>query len=127
MIHFKGIVEKEIGGKKYFFKFNMAALTLLGDLQNAGIVEMGKQLKNPKLSTIANFLYAGAVTYCRQEKVPQTFTQDDATEWMMAIGLPESIDLLTEAFDVPEKNQVPPQETGAKTEKQPSETSLVTQ
>jgi hypothetical protein len=126
MIHFKGIVEKEIGGKKFFFKFNMAALTLFGDLQGLTLRQLGLELQNVRLSTLANFFYAGAVTFCKQEKSEQTFSQDDAAEWIAELGIIESLRLLNEAFDVPEKNQVPPQETGAKT-KQHSETSLVTQ
>jgi hypothetical protein len=41
MIHFKGVVEKEIGGKKVFFKFNMAALSFFADLQGLTIQKLG--------------------------------------------------------------------------------------
>ena len=110
MLIFRGDVEKTINEQSVHFRFNMAALTLLGDLQNASLTELGRQLIDPKLSTIANFLYAGAYTYCKQEKKIITFTQDDATEWVSVMGIPSALDLLLQAFAVPdaEKNPTAP-------------------
>jgi hypothetical protein len=116
MIHFKGVVEKEIGGKKVFFKFNMAALSYFADLQGLTIQKLGIELSDPKFSTIANFFYAGAVTYCRQEKKPQEFTQDDALEWIGIIGFEEAVQLFADAFVAPvEKNQPAPTTGHSKT------------
>lgn len=104
MLQFKGLVEREISGKKVFFKFNMAAMTMLGDLQNLSMADLGVELANPKFSTVANFLYAGAKVYDRQEKPkePQNFSQDDAAEWLSQMGLSAAMDLFNEAFDAPE-------------------------
>jgi hypothetical protein len=106
MIHFKGVVERQIDGKAVLFKFNMAALSYFADLHGLTIQQLSKELTDPKFSTIANFLYAGAVTYCRQDKVKQEFTQDDAFEWVAALGFEEAVLLFAEAFNSPtEKNQ----------------------
>lgn len=111
MLQFKGIVEKDINGKKVFLKFNMATLTMLGDLQNVSLTELAQELMNPKLSTVANFLYAGAKVYDRQEKPKkfQNYTQDDASEWVAALGFDDALSILNDAFDAPEtKNEDAP-------------------
>lgn len=117
MLQFKGLVEKEIGGKKVFFKFNMAALTLFGDLQGLSFAEIGIELANPKLSSLSNLMYAAAKTYDRQEKPkePQNYSQDDATEWVAELGFGEALNFFNEAFEVPEeKNGQAPTEAGPK-------------
>jgi hypothetical protein len=115
MIHFKGVVEKEINGKKVFFKFNMAALSYFADLQGLTIQQLSKELTDPKFSTIASFFYAGAVTYCKQEKVSQEFSQDDAFEWISVLGFEEAVQLFADAFTAPvEKNPKAPQKVGRK-------------
>lgn len=104
MLQFKGIVERDINGKKVFFKFNMASLTMLGDLQKISFQELGLELGSPKLSTIVNFLYAAAAVYDRQDKpkVPQNFSQDDAAELVAEMGFADALSLLNNAFDAPE-------------------------
>jgi hypothetical protein len=115
MIHFKGVVEKEINGKKVFFKFNMAALSFFSDLQGLTIQGLSKELTDPKFSTLANFFYAGAVTYCKQEKKPQDFTQDDAFEWIGVLGFETAVQVFADAFtSPPEKNLKAPQKVGQK-------------
>lgn len=114
LIFFRGDVEKKVGGKNRLFRFNMAAITLLGDLQNAPLTQLAVEVSNPKMSTVANFLYAGAYTYARQEKKMIDFSQDDATEWLNEIGLDVALEMLGKAFEVPEpekdkeKNQTAP-------------------
>jgi len=104
MLQFKGVVEKEIGGKIVLFKFNMATLTMFGDLQNASLAEVGAELANPRISTLVNFLYAGTKVYDRQEKPSklQNYSQDDAAEWIEKLGFDEGLSLMNEAFDAPE-------------------------
>lgn len=111
MLQFKGLVEKEINGKTIRLKFNMATLTLLGDLQNVSLAELAQELEAPKLSTVANFMYAASVVYDRQEKPkePQAATQDDACEWIEAIGFREALKIVNDAFESPDvKNESAP-------------------
>jgi hypothetical protein len=101
MIHFKGLVERQVNGQVIVFKFNMAALVYFGDLCGLSLRDIALEFQNPRLSTITNFLYAGAVTYCRQEKKVQTFTQDDAAEWLAQLGLDEVMKIFSDALSVP--------------------------
>jgi hypothetical protein len=116
MISFNGgDVEKQIKGKPVTFRFNMASLTMLGDLQNASLTALAYECMNPKLSTLANFLYSGAYVYCKQEKKKIDFTQDIGPEWDAELGIDGALDMLLKAFELPdqpesesEKNQIAP-------------------
>ncbi|HYF69085.1 MAG TPA: hypothetical protein VD884_13170 [Ohtaekwangia sp.] len=109
MIYFKGIVEKEVNGKKIFFRHDMGALTMLGDIQNIGVNEIIRDCMRAKLSTLASFLYAGAARYCNLEKKTIDFTMDDAVEWLSddKIGFKATLDMVEDCFKSPkyeEKN-----------------------
>lgn len=109
MIKYRGLIEKEIAGKKVFFKFNMGAIELLGDLQNMGASQILTTGAEARISTLSAFLYAGAVQYCKQEKKTPDFTREDSTEWIGELGLSEVLKMFTEAFTGPkyeeEKNE----------------------
>ena len=117
IINYKGLVDLEIGGKVISFKFNMAAFTLLNDLQNCSMRELSVQLSDPKFSTFANFLYAGAETAYLQDgknadaKGKRTFTQFDGPEWMNQLDVDKVHSLLGKAFEVPESKNDQPLET----------------
>lgn len=121
IIHYKGLVEKEIGGKTIFFKFNMAAFTLLNDLQGVSLEEFSAQIKKPRFSTLTNFLFAGAETAYQMDSKncdvngSRTFTQFDASEWLNEIGIGSegAGGLFAKAFEVPEsKNDQPLKKQG---------------
>lgn len=96
------VIEIDISGKPVRFKYNMAALTLFGDYQNASLQELIEQISGkPRLSTISNFLYAGYVTCCKQEKHKIEYTQDDACEWVNELGIDKALLMLINAFDIP--------------------------
>lgn len=102
MVRFKGEAEKEVNGKKLSFKWNMAALCLLGDIQNRSMSQLAREFLNPKFSTLSNFLYVGAVEFYKQSKKPIDFSTDDAAEWLDIIGIDKTLDLLSTAFETPE-------------------------
>jgi hypothetical protein len=109
MIYFKGVVEKEVGGRKIYFRHDMGALSMLGDIQNIGVNEIIKDCMRGKLSTLAAFLYSGAVRYCAVNKKEIDFTMDDAIEWLTEdkIGFAATLKMVEECFKSPkfeEKN-----------------------
>jgi len=124
IINYKGLVEREIGGRTVFFKFNMAAITLLNKIQGVGFKEFSEQLQDPRFDTFANFLYAGAETAFVSEgknadkEGKRTFSFDDATEWLNELGIMGAGELYIQAFEVPEtKNDNPPSSTEAESSK----------
>jgi hypothetical protein len=105
MIKYRGLVEKEIAGKKVFFKFNMAAIEMLGDLQDMGASKILTSGGEAKLSTLSAFLYSGAVQYCKQEKKVPDFTREDATEWVAELGLNEVLTMFITCFTGPKVDE----------------------
>ncbi len=101
MLKFKGKAEAKIGDKTVGFTWNMATLCMLGDLQNANMVQMGRLLISPKFSTIQHFLYAGAVKRCQIENKKIDFTEDDAAQWIDELGILKCIELINNSFEVP--------------------------
>lgn len=110
IVNYKGLVEKQIGNKTIVFKFTMASITMLNDLQNVNLSEFAQQLKAPKFSTISNFLYAGAEVAYQSEmknaddKGKRDFVYEDADEWLNTMGITEALEMFLEAFSVPETN-----------------------
>jgi len=118
IINYKGLVEKEIGGKTIHFKFNMAAITLLNKIQGGGFREFSEQLQNPRFDTFESFLYAGAETAYAQDgknsdkEGKRIFKREDASDWLNELGLDGAGSLYIQAFEVPEtKNENPPSGT----------------
>lgn len=106
MIKYRGLVEKSINNKKVFFKFNMAAFEMLGDLQNMGLSEVIRSAAVGRISTLSAFLYSGAMQYCKQEKTKADFTREDTTDWIEQIGWENVLKLITDCFEAPEvKNE----------------------
>lgn len=103
MIKYRGVREEKIGDKTVFFKHDLQALTMLGDMQNIGVNEIIKDCGRAKLSTLAAFLYCGAYRYCIQEKKPVEFTIDDCTEWLdeSNLGLVRTLGIVTDCFETP--------------------------
>lgn len=101
MFHFKGVTELEIRGKKRLLKFNMRAISYFCDLQNLTIMSMARELGNPKISTLASFLYAGAVTYSKSISVDIDFTEDETFEWVDELGMDRVLKMITDLLIVP--------------------------
>lgn len=117
MIKYRGLVEKEIAGKKMFFKFNMAAIIELGDITDLGASGLLTEGSKAKLSVLTAFLYAGALQYWKSEhktseskfKEPWVYTVDDAAEWFAELGLQPVLTMFLNCFRGPEyeeKNEV---------------------
>lgn len=108
MIKNRGTVEREISGKKIGFKFSMAAFEAMGDDLNLGLSGLLISIGQGKLSTLATFLYRGAMQYCKAEKKEVNFTRDDASEWLGELGFEEVMKLAESCIEAPkhdEKNQ----------------------
>lgn len=106
MIKYRGLVEKQIGDKKVFFKFNMAAFEMLGDLQDMGASEIIRSGGRAKLSTLSAFLFSGAKQYCKEKSIDPKYqdpgyTRDDATEWIGELGLKTVMEMFTACFEAP--------------------------
>lgn len=109
MIKNRGTVEKEIAGKKISFKFNMAAFEAMGDDLNLGLSGLLISIGQGKLSTLATFLYRGAMQFCKSEKKQPDFNREDASEWLGELGFEEVMKLAESCIEAPkhegEKNQ----------------------
>lgn len=107
MIKNRGTVEKQIAGKKIGFKFDMAAFEAMGDDLDLGLSGLLTSIGQGKLSTLATFLYRGAMRYAKAEKKQIDFTREDASEWLGELGFEETIKLALSCIDAPvleEKN-----------------------
>lgn len=128
MIKYRGVREEKIGDKTVFFKHDLQALTMLGDMQNIGVNEIIKDCGRAKLSTLAAFLYCGAYRYWQTEKKVNDkgidFTLEDATEWLdeSNLGLVRTLGIVTDCFETPKyevkNDKATPKEIG--TSKTPS-------
>jgi hypothetical protein len=117
MIKYDGLIEKEIGGKKIFFRYNMAAIIELGDMVNMGASDLLIEGSKAKLSLLTSFLLAGALQHWKQEhktqeskmKEPFPYTFDDACLWFAELGLPPVLEMYMTCFGAPkfeeEKNE----------------------
>lgn len=105
MIKYRGLVEKEIAGKKVSFKFNMAAFEAIGDDLNLGLSAMLITMGSGKLSALSTFLYRGAMQYCKQEKKQPDFTREDATEWLGELGFETVVKLVEACLDSPKHEE----------------------
>lgn len=115
MIKYRGLVEKEISGRKISFKFNMAAFEAVGDDLNMGLSALLISMGTGKLSTLATFLYRGALQYCKQEKIEPTFKREDASDWLGELGFEEAMRMAEACLDTPkyqEKNEPATVESG---------------
>lgn len=101
MIKYRGLVEKEIAGKKISFKFNMAAFEAMGDDLNLGLSGLLVSMGTGKLSTLATFLFRGATQYYKQEKKQIDFTREDASDWLGELGFEEVTKMCEACLDVP--------------------------
>lgn len=116
MIKNRGTVEKEIAGKKIGFKFSMAAFEAMGDDLNLGLSGLLISIGQGKLSTLATFLYRGAMQFAKSEKKQVDFTREDASEWLGELGFEEVMKLAESCIEVPKHEGEKNQEATVKTE-----------
>jgi hypothetical protein len=116
MIKYDGLIEKEIAGKKIFFRYNMATIIELGDMMDMGASDLIIQGSRAKLSLLTAFLLCGAIQYWKQEhktqdsknKDPFTYTLEDAIVWFKELGLQPVLEMYSTCFGAPkyeEKNE----------------------
>jgi len=88
---YKGVAEIEILGEKHGFKFGIAAMAQLCELEGKPLAEVIKLLDDPSnLKTQINFYYAAAVQFARLVKKDDQFfkepTFEEVANWIDCIS-----------------------------------------
>lgn len=93
---FKGVVEVEILGSKRGFKFGMAAMVQLCQLEGTNLKGVQERLSSAELSTMVNLLYAAAVQYAKLSKT-EVPTFEEVANWLDHLEGKEG-DIINAAF-----------------------------
>ncbi len=88
---YKGVVESEILGEKRGFKFGIATMAMLCEMENKTFADVIKLLDDPSnLKTQINFYYAAAVQYVRLFRKDHPNLQEPSFEevanWMDSVS-----------------------------------------
>lgn len=85
------------------FRWDISAMCELGDLRSMSMTDMIPELTNPKFGTIRDFLLVGANRFEEVANSRRRYSRDEAALWFEDMGIEKSLQLLTSAFEVPEK------------------------
>jgi hypothetical protein len=96
---FKGVVEIEILGEQRGFKFGMAAMVQICDIQKTDLKGVQDLLNSGDIRTFINFMYAGAVQYARLYKKPEP-SFEEVANWIDHLDGKEG-DIIKTAFESP--------------------------
>lgn len=99
----RGVFEFDYEGVKRGFYFNFNALGILEEQMGIPLDDIIEQLSNnvekkPKVKTLLNFFYAGAVNYCEAKEKAVDFKLHDVGDWISEIGLEQAGKLLMVAL-----------------------------
>lgn len=100
----RGAFEFDYEGVKRGFYFNFNALGILEEQMGIPIDDIIEQLSNkdgvkrPKVKTLLNFFYAGAVNYCEAKEKEVDFKLHDVGDWISEIGLEQAGKLIAVAL-----------------------------
>lgn len=102
----------EASGRKRGFRFGTYQMGKAAACDKCDIIEMLKRIDAPgsNISTVLNFLYAAAVTYCEGNKEEVDFTVIDVSDWLDEVGLTKGMELIREGLATP--NSPAPQPAG---------------
>ena len=116
---YKGVAELEILGEKIGFKFGVATMSLLCDLENDTFKNVVARLDDPtNVKTQINFYFAAAVCYIRLKNADDKTnliepTFDQVANWMDSVSAEVKEKLNETAFATyQDPNSQAPQETG---------------
>jgi hypothetical protein len=104
----KGISEIEVSGRKRGFKFGTYQLSIVCELEKCSLSELSNKLRAANLSTVLNVLYAGAVSYCKSNKIDIDFEVVDVADWMDEIGLDQGMQIINKGLQSEDKKKEEP-------------------
>jgi hypothetical protein len=103
----KGVVEVEILGEQRGFKFGIASMIMLCNLEGKDLDEVQKSIADGNIQAFANMMYAAAVQYAKLYKKPEP-SFEEVANWLDHIE-DKTGEILSAAFAQPESpNPVAP-------------------
>jgi hypothetical protein len=111
---YKGVVEIEIFGEQRGFKFGMATMAMLIDLEGDTFANVVKKLEDStQIKTHINFYYAAAVQYCRLLKKESEPSFEEVANWMDSVAATVKEKMTETAFSqYADPNAEAPNQTG---------------
>lgn len=109
----RGIIEKELGGKKRYLHFGNEMLMLLED-DGIALSKLNELLRDKLASTVHKCIHHAALAYCRLNRKEPDFDKVDVSNWIDELGgTVEALNIITDGLkSVGLKNQEALEEQG---------------
>lgn len=112
MNKYKGVVEIDILGEKRGFKFGMASMAMLCQLEKCTLNEVQEKLGKGEIGTNLNLYYSAAVQFARLFK-KQEPTYEEVCNWIDHLSEDQNKEAVSAAFATYEDpNQTAPEKAG---------------